>query len=31
MEKLDKAPGKDYYQKQQYSYGNYMIQNTETK
>ena len=29
--KLDKARGKDYYQKQQYSYENYMIRNVETK
>ena len=31
MEKLDKARGKDYYQKQQYSYENYMIQDIKTK
>jgi len=29
--KLDKARGKDYYQKQQYSYENYMIRNVEMK
>ena len=29
--KLDKARGKDYYQKQQYSYENYMIRNVEVK
>jgi hypothetical protein len=29
--KLDKACGKDYYQKQQYSYENYMIRNVEMK